>query len=131
MSENLDLVRPIHEPLARGDFSSTEWAHPDIEFEIVDGPSPGCWTGVASATKAWDDFLSAWEDFRIEPDEYRELDGERVLVLGHRTGRGKTSELEVGQARAVGLFHVRDGRVTRLVFYFDRDRSLADLGLKD
>jgi hypothetical protein len=27
------------------------------------------------------DFLSAWEEFRFEAEEYRELDDERVLVL--------------------------------------------------
>jgi hypothetical protein len=37
------------------------------------------------------DALSAWEDFRIEVEEYREADGERVLVLWNFKGRGKAS----------------------------------------
>lgn len=77
------------------------------------------------------DRLSAWEDFRFLVDEYRELDGERVLVLVLRSGRGKTSGLELGQieTRGAQLFHVRDGRVTQMVFWFDREHALADLDL--
>jgi ketosteroid isomerase-like protein len=30
---------------------------------------------------------------------------------------------------AANLFHLRGGRVTKLVFYWDRDLALADLGL--
>jgi hypothetical protein len=77
------------------------------------------------------DFLSAWEEWRVEADEYRELDGECVLVLQHYSARGRTSGLELGQTRAEGanLFHLRGGKVTRVICYFDRERALADLGL--
>ena len=72
-----------------------------------------------------------WQHFRAEPDEFRELDDERVLAFGHYSGRGKTSGLPVGQthATAASVFHVHGGKVTKLVVYFDLDRALADLGL--
>ena len=131
MSENLDLVRSIYAAWERGDFRSTEWADAEIECVIVDGPEPGSWTGLAGMRKGFRDYLSAWEGYRSEPNEYRELDDEQVLVLDHRSGRGKTSGLELSQIRTQGahLFHIRDGKVTRLVRYMDPDRALADLGL--
>jgi ketosteroid isomerase-like protein len=130
-SANLELVRSIYAAWERADFSSAAWAHPEIEFGMSDGPTPGRWTGPAAMAAAWSDFLSAWEEYRVDVDEYRELDGERVLVLHHRSGRGRASGLELGpmQTKGAALYHVRDGKVTRLVTYFDRDRALADLGL--
>jgi len=130
-SANLDLVRSICAARERGDFSSADWAHPQIDFAIADGPSPGSWTGVAGMIEGWRGWLSAWEEWSNEVDEYRELDGERVLVLFDASGRGKTSGLELGQVRAKGatIFHVRGDKVTRLVVYVDSGRALADLGV--
>jgi ketosteroid isomerase-like protein len=133
MSANLDLVRSILVANERGDYSSTEWAHPDIEFVVADGPSPGRWTGLAGMTKGWLDIANAWEELSTVADEYRELDIERVLVQVRRRGQGKTSGMELGGIASEGaaLFHVRDGKVTRLVVYFDRERALAGLGLSE
>jgi ketosteroid isomerase-like protein len=132
-SANLDLVRSIYGPWERGDwFSSAEWAHSEIEFVIVDGPDPGSWTGIAAMAKAWGDVMSVLEDGRIEVNEYRELDDERVLVLVIFHGRGKTSGLEVGSqmaTKAANLLHIRNGKVTRIAIINDRERALAELGL--
>jgi ketosteroid isomerase-like protein len=72
------------------------------------------------------------KDFRLEADEFRELDEERVLVLYRRSGRGQMSGPELGQMQTNGahLFHICDGRVTRFVGYWDRYTALADLGLE-
>lgn len=128
---NLNLVRSIIAPWATGDFSSAEWAHPEIEWEIADGPMPGRWTGVVGMVEGWRDFLSAWQEWRAEAEEYRDLDDDRVLVLFHFSARGKASGLEVGEiwTKGAALYHVRDGQVTRLVLYWDRERALAELGL--
>jgi ketosteroid isomerase-like protein len=129
---NVEIARSVVASWERGDYSSTEWAHPDIEFVIADGPAPGRWTGLRGMAEGWRDVLSAWEEFHGEAaQDWRELDGERVLVLNQFGGRGKASGLDLGGVgvRAATLFHIRDGKVTRLVVYWDRDRALADLGL--
>jgi ketosteroid isomerase-like protein len=128
---NVDLVRSIYAAWEHGDFSSVEWADPEIEFVIVHGTAAGSWTGLAGMAEGFRNFLDAWDDLRVEAEEYRELDDERVLVLVHQGGRGKTSGLDLGQIgpRGAALFHIRDGTVTRLAVYADHDRALADLGL--
>jgi ketosteroid isomerase-like protein len=130
-STNLDLVRSIYAARERGDYSSVEWAHPEIEFVIADGPNPGTWLGLAGMAEGWRAWVSAWDEFRGEADDYRELDDERVLVLVHMSGRGKTSGLELKQLRAKGatLYHIRDGKVIRAVHYLDCERAFAELSL--
>src|SRR3954454_15240528 len=133
MSENLDLVRSILAAWVRGDFSSTEWAHPEIDYEIVGGPEPGNWSGLAGMAKGARGIVDAWEGFRAEVEEYRELENDRIVVFVRVSGRGKASGLELGSMWRAGLFlfDVHDGKVTRHVFYWDRNRALADLGLEE
>ncbi len=131
-SENLELVRSVFAAWERGDFDSADWADPEIEFVLADGPQPGIWTGHAGMAEAVREALDAWEEVRLVGDAYRRLDGNRTLILIRRRARGKGSGLEVTEAiRTQGavLFHVQSGTVTRLVLYWDRDRAFADLGL--
>jgi ketosteroid isomerase-like protein len=90
VSANLDLVRSIYADWERGDYSDVDWAHPEIEFEWVGGLG-GSWTGVAGMAEGWRDVLSTFDGWHTVPDEFRELDDERVLVLVRGAGRGKSS----------------------------------------
>jgi len=122
---------PIYAAWERGDFSSTEWAHPEIEYVRVDELSPDSWKGLAGLAEGARAALDTLADVRVVMDDCRELDDARVLVLEHAVGRGKRSGLEVGQLRSQGahLFHIHHAEVVKLVFYFGRDRAFADLGL--
>lgn len=131
-SANVELVRSIVAEWARGDYSSTGWAHPEIDYAVADGPTPGRWRGVTEMGRAWGEWLSgAFEDWRVIVEDVRELDDRRVLTLGHFTARAKSSGLELGEAletRGASLFEIDDGKVTKLVIYWDQERALAELG---
>ena len=112
MSANLDLVRSIFAAWERGDFSSADWAGPEIEFVIVDGIYGESATGLPERAEGFRGFLSTWDRYSIEADEYCELDSQRVLVLVHDGGRGRASGLDLGSIKGerAMLFHVGHGR---------------------
>jgi ketosteroid isomerase-like protein len=130
-SANLELARRVCAEWERGDYTSYDWADPEIEFVLADGPDPGRWHGPAGMAEGWGTRLRAWEDFRQEAEEYLELDDSRVLVIFRHSGRGKASGVELAQIshRSAGLFEIRDGAVTRFAAYFDHRRALRDSGL--
>jgi hypothetical protein len=132
MLGNVELVRSIYAEWERGDFSSSGWAHPTIEHADADGPLGGATGELSDIGQGVREFLAEWEDFRLVADRFHEVDAERVLALDHRVGRSRASGLELGAVRTEGarLFQIREGKVMKIVVYFDRRRALADLGLE-
>lgn len=130
MTEAEGVVHAAYEKWAGGDFSSRDWAAPDFELVMADGPSPGTFPRD-EAGRAWFDMIRTWEDFRAVAEEVRDLGDGRVLVFTRNTGRSKGSGLELGDmhTRGANVIHVRDGKITKLVAYFNRDQALVDLNL--
>ena len=131
MSENLDLVKAIFVDWEKGDWGSSDWADPEIEFQMVGGLSEGTWTGVAEMAKVWGAMVNAWDGLTANAEEFRDIDDERVLVLLHNRGRGRESGIEIEgiSVKSANVFTIRDGRVKKLALYWDRDQAIEDLGL--
>jgi|SRR5215217_2766051 len=124
-SSNAELLRPIYEEWGRGNWRPRfdvydphmEWGWSD-EFPDLAGveedhrnPNP--------RLQAW---LSGWEEWRAEADEYLEL-GDHVVVLATYHGRGRGSGAEIRQEGA-HVFELRDGKVVRLEIFATRARAL-------
>jgi ketosteroid isomerase-like protein len=124
---NLDLVRSIYRDWERGDFSRVDWAHPEISFAVFD-PFEYESQGLGAMDSTWQDWLAAWDEYRVELEQLREVSEDCILSLVRASGRTGGSGATV-QHQSANIFRVSNGRVIRLALYADRDRAFADLGL--
>ena len=127
MSEaNVELVKGIFAAWARGDFSSTEWADPEIEFTIP-GPDLDVHRGVEAMGRAWGEWLHAFDEFRVVGEEF--LDGgDRVVVRQFFRGQGKGSGIPVDEIPGGAVVTVRNGKVTRFEGHTTFEGALAAAG---
>jgi ketosteroid isomerase-like protein len=89
--EMIAALRRLHDAFNRGDFdAAAQLAHPDVELVRAGGMSPV--KGVA-ALREWME-PDAIEEPRLEPLDFR-VNGDKVLVREHVTGRGAGSGIEV------------------------------------
>jgi ketosteroid isomerase-like protein len=128
--EGTELIRSIYAAWEQGDWSKSDWADPEIEFVIADGPDPRSFVGRPAMAAGWREFLGAWAGYGVQADEYRELADGRVLVVLHALGRGRLSGVEIEPtSKGANIFRIRDGKVVHLAIYFDHVRALEDIGL--
>jgi uncharacterized protein len=75
------------------------------------------------------EWLSQWEDWRIEAERYISA-GDFVVVLCRYTGRGKESGVAVDTAGA-HVWTMREGKAVRLEIFSSRRKALEAAGLRE
>jgi ketosteroid isomerase-like protein len=126
--ENVEVVREIFSAWERGDFTSIDWADPEIEFSIP-GPDLHVHRGIEAAGRAWAEFLGAFDDLSIVGEEFHDA-GDKVVVEQIFRGRGKGSGIPIDEIPGGAVFTLRDGKVTRFQGYVTAEEAMASAGLE-
>jgi ketosteroid isomerase-like protein len=72
---------------------------------------------------------SAWEEFVIRPESFRDLP-DLVVMLGRLRGCGKNSGVPVDASLGM-VFDLRDGKIARIRGYLDHGEALRAAGLAE
>src|SRR5437762_13148396 len=127
--ENVDVVRAIHEALARGESpASLGLLHPDIEYVNPPGAvETGTRRGIAAYEHALRSLHEAFEDVRIEVREMKDV-GDQVVVLATFIARGASSGARREHDEGY-VWTVRDGKAVSFQWFNDPAKALKAAGL--
>jgi ketosteroid isomerase-like protein len=135
--ENVEAVQAWVAALNREDLGALlKIADPSLEYvsylASLSGGA-GTYRGHDGIRQFLRDLTDAWEWFKVEVDEYRDL-GERVLMIGRLRAKGATSGLEVAQGLA-WLLDFREGtgpgRFMRVRYFPTTVEALEAAGLSE
>ena len=130
MSErNLEIVRAIYSAWGRGDFSSADWADPEIEFKLP-GPEARVHRGVESMGRAWADWMGVFDGLSMVGEAFNDA-GDKVVVQQLFRGTGKGSGFPIDEMPGANVLTLRDGKVVRMEGHTTIEAALAAAGLEN
>ena len=127
--ENVELVRNGLEHFVATGEPAWDTLSEDVEVrdhDIMDGRE---YRGHADVRRwLFEDWASAWSDYSAEPEEFIDVDDERVIAVFRIKATGRSSGVEIERQDA-SVYVVRDRQVVRLDYYNSKQQALQAAGL--
>jgi ketosteroid isomerase-like protein len=133
--EHVEIVRRLYDAVARRD---TETVFSLYDPEVVIDGSRHRWGEVMGGEPTWRGhdgvrefsrgYFGDWENLEDGIEEVIDA-GDRVVTIVTTRARGRASGIEVEWKQNAGVWSIRDGRITRVVWCRDRDEALKEAGI--
>ncbi len=125
--ENVEIIRRSMEHFKR----TGEWlwdvVDPEMEIHDHDVPDGDVFRGHAGWLKWEALFDSAWEHVSIEPEQYIDAGGDKVVLLHRLAAQGRDG---ISLERQDGVVYtLRDDKIVRMDYYGSRVEALEAVGL--
>lgn len=128
--ENLEVVRQMYEARDGGDAErALAWFHPDVALDARVRMDSHIVYGREEAARVIGEWVEAFDDWREELHEIRDL-GSHVYVVATQRGRAKGSGIEV-ESRYALLYDVEDGQITRMALFDGEAAALAAVAAQE
>lgn len=123
-SESFEIVERAHEALNSGDIDAlVGLCARDFRLDMSDRVfNPAVYEGHDGIRQFYAEVRDVWQVYVWEPERLLEA-GSDVVALIRSTGRGRGSGVEVERETAI-VWSLRDGSLTGLCFYRNRDEAL-------
>ena len=104
--------------------------HPDLVWDVSKLGWPGrqIYAGPAGAEEFLAEWVDAWDDWKIEVEDYIDA-GERVVTIVSQRGCAKGTGVPV-EMRFAHVWTFRDTQVIRMDMYLKPDEALEAVGLR-
>jgi ketosteroid isomerase-like protein len=124
---NVELLERLYAEWSRGDFTRNDVFATDVEF-VTDFPEHVTYHGHEGLQRGWFDFLSAWDDFRVDLEKILPAGDDRYVALVGLSGRGKESGVPIG-GNGANAIEFRGGKIVYFAVVWERAQALAWGGL--
>jgi ketosteroid isomerase-like protein len=126
----VEIVRRVYDALNHGDWDAVfRDADPDFEVTTQRGPEAGTHRRREAIQGFGEDYIAAFDDFVMEPEEFFEI-GDEVLVLLTRRARPKGGSIDL-VVRNGHLWTLRDGTILSMKSFPDPAKALEAVGLSE
>jgi ketosteroid isomerase-like protein len=139
LDSDVDLVEALADDEAMASYEAPllPFIHPDFKtiadqnFAEMGEAKARTVSGVEGIKGIWRDWLSAWESWRIDAQDFISLpDSTRVLVLVENHGRPRGADREIS-LKSGAIWTLVDGQVTQVEMFLDRNKALEAAGLSE
>jgi ketosteroid isomerase-like protein len=129
--ENVELVRRGIAAYNRRDFEALRALNApgmELDWSASRGPEAGVYQGLDEVIDFYRNFLGAWDEVNIQPDEFIES-GDSVVVPNTAHLRGRDGIETV--ARSTLVFELRGARIARICLFQEKHEALEAAGLRE
>jgi uncharacterized protein len=127
----LEVVQEVYAAASKGDWDlARELFDQEIVWEPPSGgPTAGTYRGRQGAIDEVGTWTEPFEGFDWRPERL-DLYGDKVLVAGRMSGKGRGSGIPV-EAEEFHVWSLRGDRIVRLQMFLDEQQARAAAGLEE